>query len=364
MKKSYVYQLGAGLFLSAMFLVSGCGKPAVSVTVAQKAAVPFVYEADVRPDALHTLPVIPQVSGKIVSELPDVGTAVAAGQLLFQIDASQYEAQAADIQSRIAAASAASVQQVYQPDPVDDSMEASLLQQGIITRAEYDRLRGKKSGGTYVQQTVPGSGEVDPAQIAAFQAVQKAIADCTVTAPIDGIISQVYVSDNKVAAAGQPVLVIRQDSPVTADVQIPAVLDQVLADAKDTKTLTVTISDKDHINTWYGELKPQPNKGGDAYTVYKVQADNPDGAIVIGDVYRLHIDSGKTVSGYVIPSSAFVKPDQVEVVNANNLVDMRTVTVASDLGDNKLVVGGLSDGDRVINAPDGNIQLGMEVTVK
>lgn len=362
MKTIMTYTASAALALGAAFLISGCGKPTVAVTVAQKSSVPFVFESDIKPAALHSLPVIPQVSGKIISQLPDVGSQVTAGQLLVQIDASQYEAQAAEIRSKIAAASAASVQRVYQADPIDDSMEASLLRQGIITRAEYDRIRGRKGSGTYVQQTV--GGEPDTALLASLQAVQKAISESTIVSPIDGIISQVYENDSQMAAAGKPLLVIRQNSPVIADVQIPASLDQVLADAKNTKSLTVTISDKDHVNTWYGELKPQPNQGGDAYTVYKVQADNPDDAIVIGDVYKVRIDTGKDVSGYVIPASAFIRPDQVEVVTADNLVDMRTVTVASDMGENKLVVSGLSDGDRVITAPDSQLQLGMEVVVK
>lgn len=352
----------AGLVLGSALLISGCGKPTVAVTVAQKSSVPFVYESEIKPAALHSMPVIPQVSGKILSELPDVGSQVKAGQMLVQIDASQYEAQAAEIRSKIAAASA-KTQYVYQAEPVDDSMEASLLRQGIITRAEYDRIRGKKSSGTYVAQQV-GGGEPDTALLASLQAAQKAISESTIMSPIDGIVSQVYENENKMASAGKPLLVIRQNSPVIADVQIPASLDQMLAEAKDTKTLTVTISDKDHINTWYGELKPQPNQGGDAYTVYKVQADNPDDAIVIGDVYNVRIDSGKDVSGYVIPASAFVRPDQVEVVTADNLIDMRTVTVASDMGENKLVVSGIVDGDRIVTKPDSSLQLGMEVKVK
>lgn len=363
MKTIMTYTASAALALGAALLTSGCGKPTVAVTVAQKSSVPFVFESDIKPAALHSLPVIPQVSGKILSNLPDVGSQVTAGQLLVQIDASQYEAQAAEIRSKIAAASAASTQRVYQADPIDDSMEASLLRQGIITRAEYDRIRGRKSGGTYVQQTV-GGGEPDTALLASLQAVQKAISESTIVSPIDGIVSQVYENDSQMAAAGKPLLVIRQNSPVIADVQIPASLDQVMADAKNTKSLTVTISDKDHVNTWYGELKPQPNQGGDAYTVYKVQADNPDDAIVIGDVYKVRIDTGKDVSGYVIPSSAFIRPDQVEVVTADNLIDMRTVTVASDLGDNKLVVNGLADGDRIVTKPDSSLQMGMEVKVQ
>lgn len=340
----------------------GCGKPSVSVMPAVKKEVPFVYEAEIRPEALHSVPIVPQVSGKITSALPDVGSPVQAGQLLLQLDASSYESQAEALEGKIAAASAPQAAPVYEA-PVDDSMEASLLRQGIITRAEYNRIQGRRASSA-PQGSAPVRAAVSEGDMAALQALRRAIADCTILSPIDGIVSQVYVSDQKAVSAGQPALVIRQNSPVTANVQIPSALDDVLRKAKDSRTLTVTISDKDHGGTWYGELKPQPNTSGDDYTVYKVQADNPDDAIEIGNLYNLRIESGQNVPGYVVPSKAFIGRDQLKIVNANNLVDMRTVVVASDDGENKLVVSGLQEGDRIITVPSDNLELGMEVTVK
>ena len=87
----------------------------------------------------------------------------------------------------------------------------------------------------------------------ALAALQKTIAGCTVRAPISGIISQVYIGDTHMAMAGKPALVIRQDSPVTASIEIPSKLDTLMERAKDDKTLTVTMTDGDEI--WYGELK-------------------------------------------------------------------------------------------------------------
>ena len=340
----------------------GCGKPSVSVMPAVKKEVPFVYEAEIRPEALHSVPIVPQVSGNITSTLPDVGSQVQAGQLLLQLDASAYESQAAAMEAKIASSQAPAPAPVYEA-PVDDSMEASLLRQGIITRAEYNRIQGRRAPSA-PQAGAPAAPSVSEGDMAALQALRRAIADCTILSPIDGIVAQVYVSDQKAVSAGQPALVIRQNSPVTANVQIPAVLDDVLRKAKDSRMLTVTISDKDHGGTWYGELKPQPNTSGDDYTVYKVQADNPDDAIEIGNLYNLRIESGQNVPGYVVPSKAFIGRDQLKIVNEKNLVDMRTVVVASDDGESRLVVSGLRDGDRIITAPSDDLELGTEVNVK
>jgi len=349
MKKFWI---GTGLLFCLPLVFTGCGKERVEALTAVKTSVPFVFETEARPEALHSYPVIPQVSGAIVSDIPDVGTAVTAGQLLFQIDTSKYEAQAAEIRSRIASGAAVTYA------PTDDSMEASLLRQGIITRAEYERLRGRKAS------AASSSASADTAQLASLQAVKKMISECTVLAPIDGVISQNYVRERKLAAAGNPALVIRQNSPVIVTVEIPAFMDDLLSAAKQEKTLTVTISEKNGSRIWYGELKKQANDGGDSYTAYRVQADNSGDAIAIGETYLVRVDSGKRSEGYVIPDTAFVKPDQLAVVTADNLVDFREVQVANDIGDSKLVIGGLSDGDRVILAPDEKLTLGTEVSVK
>ena len=347
----------AGLAAAAVLAaaLAGCGTPKVSVVHAQKQMAPFVYEAPAHLEALHTLSVVPLVSGPIISDLPDIGTAVQAGQLLLQIDPAPYEAQRDEMAARIAAGAA----QAAAPAPAaDDSMEASLLRQGIITRAEYERLRARR-GRAPAPAAAP---QTDEASMIALQTAQKAVNDCTILAPISGIISRNYVADTKTAAAGQPALVIRQDSPVLASLQIPSEMDPILTQAKAEKTLNVTISDGSR--TWYGELKPQPNPNGDAYTVYRVQADNPDGAMEIGKEYDVRIDSGRQVEGYVIPASAFIKDDMVEIVNEDDLIDVRTVTVASTLGEDRLVIGGLADGDRVVARPSEDLQLGMKVEVR
>ena len=193
-------------------------------------------------------------------------------------------------------------------------------------------------------------------------ALQKTIAGCTVRAPISGIISQVYIGDTHMAMAGKPALVIRQDSPVTASIEIPSKLDTLMERAKDDKTLTVTMTDGDEI--WYGELKKQPNENGDKYTTYKVQVDNSDDEITIGNEYNIRIESGKTMSSYMIPKTALIGEDSVAVVNDDGLIDIKTVDVASETGGFLLIMDGLSEGDRVVTDPTKDLEMGMEVDVK
>ena len=365
--KKWMVALAATCLASTLFL-SGCGnKPSVHVMKAEASREPFTLETKAIPEAVHVAPVIPAVSGGLISNPPDIGTTVTAGDILFQVDASQYESQAASLQAQIAAsAKAVSASPVYSSAPaVDNSMEASLLKQGIITRAEYEKIKGHSGGSVPVQSASASQGnggEVDGTLVASLQAVQKTIANCTVRAPISGIISQVYLGDTHMALAGKPALVIRQDSPVACSVEIPSKLDSVMDKAKDDKTLTVTMSDGDNI--WYGELKKQPNEDGDTLTTYKVQVDNGNDEITIGNEYNIRIESGQNVDSYMIPKSALIGEDSVAVVNDDNLVDIKTVSVASETGGFVLIMDGLSEGDRVVTDPPKDLDMGMQVDVK
>ena len=343
--KKWISWMAAGA-LSAVLLLSGCGRPSVHVMKAEASQEPFTLETKAVPEALHVA--------------PDIGTTVEAGDVLFRIDSSQYESQAAALEAKIAESASSAPAVSYGGAPIDNSMEASLLKQGIITRAEYNRIKGRSA----VAEPAPSGGgaQVDGNLASALAALQKTIAGCTVRAPISGIISQVYIGDTHMAMAGKPALVIRQDSPVTASIEIPSKLDTLMERAKDDKTLTVTMTDGDEI--WYGELKKQPNEDGDKYTTYKVQVDNSDDEITIGNEYNIRIESGKTMSSYMIPKTALIGEDSVAVVNDDGLIDIKTVDVASETGGFLLIMDGLSEGDRVVTDPTKDLEMGMEVDVK
>lgn len=99
--KKWISLMAVGA-LSAMLLLSGCGKPSVHVMKAEASKEPLILETKAVPEALHVAPVIPAASGGLLSNLPDIGTTVEAGDVLFQIDSSQYESQAAALQAKIA----------------------------------------------------------------------------------------------------------------------------------------------------------------------------------------------------------------------------------------------------------------------
>ncbi len=326
-------------FVAAAFLLGGCGTPKVETMVAQKVRAPLVFTATVVPEALFSLPVIPQVSGTLLAPLPDPGTELCAGDTIADIDTSQYDAQIAEGEARLASqpAAAPSLEE-------DGSMEASLLQQGIITRAEYEKLRGKKS------RTVAVSG--NEAMESALAAAKNARAACHIT--------KIYVQKN-VAQAGQPLLLIRQDSPVIAEIEIPRDIVAAVDEAKEKRTLTVSLTDADRSRVWFGELKKEGEEAGSPFAVYRVQADNPDGTLIIGEKYDLRIDTGRETEGISVPTKAIFDGNKVQIVTEDGLLDIRSVIVGADAGENTLIIGGLEEGDHVVVSPDTKLSVGTKV---
>lgn len=64
-----------------------------------------------------------------------------------------------------------------------------------------------------------------------------------------------------------------------------------------------------------------------------MQVDNSDDEITIGNEYNIRIESGKTMSSYMIPKTALIGEDSVAVVNDDRLIDIKTVDIASETGD-------------------------------
>lgn len=76
---NWKYVMAAACFIGAL-LAGGCGKPSVHVMAVKMEKVPFAMETRVVPEALHIAPVIPSVSGGLISGLPEVGQTVEAGR--------------------------------------------------------------------------------------------------------------------------------------------------------------------------------------------------------------------------------------------------------------------------------------------
>jgi len=99
-------------------------------------------------------------------------------------------------------------------------------------------------------------------------------------------------------------------------------------------------------------------------TLVQLQADNPDGKLFAGAYAQVHFQLPARPNTIRLPASAMVPTNrgtQVAVLGPDNKVEMRSVQLGRDLGDNVEIVAGLSPSDRVIDAPPETLQNGQTV---
>jgi RND family efflux transporter MFP subunit len=99
-------------------------------------------------------------------------------------------------------------------------------------------------------------------------------------------------------------------------------------------------------------------------TLVQLQADNPDGKLFSGAYAQVHFQLPARPNTIRLPASAMVPTNrgtQVAVLGPDDKVQMRSVQLGRDLGDNVEVVAGLSPSDRVIDAPPETLQNGQTV---
>jgi multidrug efflux pump subunit AcrA (membrane-fusion protein) len=99
----------------------------------------------------------------------------------------------------------------------------------------------------------------------------------------------------------------------------------------------------------------------------ELDVPNPSGALLPGSFANVHFQLPLNVVPLVLPSSTILfqaAGPQVGVVNSQNQVELRKVTLGHDFGDTIEIMSGVSQTDAVIANPSDSLTQGMHVTVQ
>lgn len=344
--------------------------------------------------------IAPEVSGRIVMIHPrlDAGETIPAGETLFRIDDTNYQAALAEAQ--------ASVQQfrnviarLGKQFEIDGARLKTLQRNRDLAGAEFERMRklfvndnvGTRSG---VENAEKGfntaTDQMDqlnqalvlyPIQIkeaesnlasaeARLSLARANLERCQVRAPFNGRVKFVALEKDQFVSPGQQVLTLADDS--TLEIQIP--LDSL--DAR--KWLQFTNNSPSQNTAWFSALKPVPcrirwteNKEGHSWKgalhrVVKFEQktrtltvavrvsgrdviSNVDGRLPLVDGMFCSVSiPGRTLENvFRLPREAVSFENTVHVVIDNRLKTL-TVEVARTDGETTYVSGGLKNGDTVI----------------
>ncbi|MFQ0813855.1 efflux transporter periplasmic adaptor subunit [Brucella anthropi] len=324
--------------------------PQVFVTVVEPHDVPVTYEYAARISAYRDVQVRARVGGILLHRNFVEGTAVKAGDVLFEIDPAPYEAELEKAQAQVAQAEAQ-------------------YQQSIRDAERAEQLVQQKVQSTAVRDSAFATRDLNKASVAAAKAQLRTaelnLSYTKVTAPISGITSLEQVNEGSLIgtdASSSLLTSITQLDPVYVNFSFTdteaAEIDRLRAE----RGATGEDADRLKIKVVFGDGQAYDHEGTIDFTSSSLDTEtgtlgaravveNPNRRLIPGQFVRAVILGIQVKDAITIPKAALLQGPQTQfvyVVNKDNVVEVRPITVARELSDAWLVSEGLNAGDRVI----------------
>lgn len=354
----------AALAAAVALVLSSCGKggdaaqggqpagreapaPVVGVVTVHPQTVALTVELPGRLESLRTADVRAQVGGIIQKRLFQEGSYVRAGQPLYQIDSSTYEAGLESARAQLATAQA-----TLAKADADLARYKPLVAAEAVSRQEYDAaVTAKRSAEAGVK-----------AAQAAIKSAGINLNRSRITAPISGFIGHSKVSEGTLLNAGDTTVLatIRQTNPMYVNVtQSASEVMKLRRQIAEGKLLAadgvIAVGIKFDDGTVYPEkgrllfADPVVNESTGQITL-RAAVPNDQNILMPGLYVRVLMDQVAVDNAFVVPQQAVTRgaKDTVMIVNAQGGMEPREVTVAQQQGTNWIVTSGLKDGDKVV----------------
>ena len=347
-----------GVVIICLVLI-GCGKskkplqgpiPEVVVAEMKPERVPIMTELPGRTSAFLIAEVRPQVSGIIQKRLFNEGDTVKAGQPLYQIDPSSYEAAHSGAKAALARAEANAVS-------IGNRVERykELVAINAVSKQEYDDA---------VAAHKQAEAEI-AAQKAAVENAHINLSQTRIVAPIGGRIGKSNVTVGALATAyqGPAFTTIQQIDPIYVDAtQSSATLlrlekgitsGRLKGDSPARARVKLLLEDgtvyASEGTLKFSDITVDPSTGS---FILRMVFPNAKYTLLPGMYVRPIIQEGVVEQGILAPQQGVSRDPRGNpvalVVNAENKVEQRALVVEREIGDKWLVSSGLKLGDRLI----------------
>jgi membrane fusion protein, multidrug efflux system len=322
----------------------------VGVVTVTPGDIGLVTELPGRLEASRVAQVRARVAGIVQKRLFREGGDVKAGQSLFEIDASPYQATYASAQANLAKAEANLMQASAQAERYKPLAAAKAISEQEFVAA----------------QSAQKQAEADVAiGKAAVQTARINLNYAAVTAPISGRIGRSLVTEGALVGQGEatPLAVIQQTNPMYVNfTQSAAEVMKLqramqggqLKRANGTQAASVKLVLED------GSEYARPGKllftdlTVDATTgqiTLRAEVPNPDGVLLPGLYVRVHLEQSMVSNAITLPQQAVTRSNQgdsVMVVDAEGKVAPRPVKVGAPQNGQWVILDGLKTGDQVM----------------
>jgi membrane fusion protein (multidrug efflux system) len=319
--------------------------PGVGVQLAQMKGVAPSYAFVGRVKAVNTVQLRARVEGFLEKVLFTEGQRVKTGDLLFQIEKTQYQAAVEQASANLAAAQAQELNAQLQFNRTSDLVKTQAVSQATL---DQNRAALDSSKASVLQNK------------AALSVAQENLGYTDVTSPIDGRIGlMTYTMGNLVNSASGVLATIVSDDPIYVEfpvsmrqiADITAARQQAGGGPINIKVFVKLANRQEyaHPGVW-NFIGIQVDQQTDTLLV-RATFPNPERQLVDGAFVTVEVKENEEKQRLVIPRSA-LQLDQagiyVLVVNQDHKVEIKRVTTGEAVNTEIAIPSGLAVGDQVI----------------
>lgn len=338
----------------------GRGAPEVGYVVAKIEAVPVTTSLGGRTVAFETSEVRPQVNGLIRRRLFTEGGFVRAGQPLYQIDPSLYQASVDQ-----AAANLASARASAQAAEERARRLAPLAKMQAVAEQDYtDALAQARMARAAIAQNG-----------AALETARINLRFATITAPISGRIGRSLATPGALVSASQatPLATIQQTDPMYVDMQQSSAELTTLRQAIESGGVTAgsaSVRLRLEDGSAYGpvgtvQFSEVTVSEATGTVTLRARFPNPRGVLLPGMFVTALFDQAVNPAAILLPQAAVQRDFDgsafVYLVGKDNKAARRKIVADRTSGANWVVTDGLKPGERVITQGIGNLRQGAPI---
>jgi membrane fusion protein (multidrug efflux system) len=355
-----------------ILLLSGCGheddklhqRPPilVSTIIVQAKDVPVSFEYVAQTQSSHMVNIQARVNGFLDKKIYTEGEIVKAGQVLFLMDMKPYQVQ-------VDAAKAALAKQ-------DAALENARLNLARVEPLAKLHALSQKDLDDATGAFQTNNAAVDQAK-AQLETAQLNLSYCTITSPFEGVTGAALLQEGSyLNMVDSKLTTVSALTPIWVNFSLSENQVQQYADQVAKGYLIAPRNDQFDVKVIQVNGKVFPYTGKITFTepyfnpqtgtfLIRASVDNPDGALRPNQYVRVRVEGAIRPKAILVPQRAVQqssKGSYVWVVDKDNSVEFRPVTVGDWHGQEWFIIDGLQSGDQVV--VDGVVGLHMGDTVQ
>ncbi len=356
--------------------------PSVRVTEAKRVDDPVAMTLPGQTEPYDSASVYARATGYVAERRVDIGTRVRKGDLMLRVSAPDLDAQLAQALAQVGQFEAAEQQaeaQLQQAQAnsklanVTNQRTSTLAGEGWETKQNADNTRANVNTSTASVAAAQAGIAVAQAnlraQIATVQRLQELTGFERIVAPFDGVVTTRNVDTGDLvtadAAGGNPLLTVQRDDLLRVAVQVPQ---SGAVSLRDGLEATVRVPELP-ARTFGGRVARSSVALNPASRTLLAQVDVDNGEHVLrpGLYAEVSFAIPREAPGVVLPDEALIfnaQGMQVAVVQPDQTIAMRTVSIYRDFGTSVEVRDGLAGGERLVLSPPANLEQGSKVKVQ